>query len=173
MQCELQWSVSLWSDKLQNINAHFFSYSQRWFKRFTWECCISCIASDLSVTPWWVLRLMKCAEWCESNVTGILSSSFSYLLSSRLVEGLIFIFIVQQVPLLENIQYPEYHEGTTAIMSVYMRMWVFIFSLLDIMKDMDFSFTGYIMYLITLCIIVSGGSFSRCAWCMTSHWMTF
>ncbi|XP_029358579.1 kinetochore protein Nuf2 [Echeneis naucrates] len=30
------------------------------------------------------------------------------------------------VPLLENIQYPVYHEGTTAIMSVYMRMRQFL-----------------------------------------------
>lgn len=31
-------------------------------------------------------------------------------------------FLPQQVPLLENIQYPAYHEGATAIISVYMRM---------------------------------------------------
>lgn len=27
---------------------------------------------------------------------------------------------------MENIQYPEYHEGATAIMSVYIRMWVLL-----------------------------------------------
>lgn len=31
-------------------------------------------------------------------------------------------FLFPQVPLLENIQYPVYHEGATTILSVYVRM---------------------------------------------------
>lgn len=91
-------------------------FRQKPFRESTWEFCSFCFVSDLSAITRWVFV-------CINVVFSDQNCEFCCLIGGAPV--------FPQVPLSENVQYPMLYEWVTPIMSVYMRMWVFLLGVLQ------------------------------------------